>query len=89
MKTDDKGSSQKLWSSSSGDNDLGKGQVKMESNGQMQVVNTATQAILYKSTLPSDGSNFYLIMQNDGNLVTYDDKASPKWATNTVQKERL
>lgn len=43
--------------------------------------------IIYSSNTKSKGMPpYYLICQNDGNLVIYDSKETPLWATNTWGK---
>lgn len=81
MKTNDKGEYDKYWASNSVNNDIGKGQVKLDSNGQMKVM---TSTVLYKSTVPAaGGSGYFMVMQNDGRLVIYDSSNNPGWASSS------
>lgn len=84
MKIDAKGEYTKLWASSTANGDVGKGEVKMGDNGQMQIADNAV--VIYKNDIPATGSDFFMIMQNDGNLVIYNSLNSASWATNTCQQ---
>ncbi len=60
-----------------------KGELKLSSLGAVTITNSATQASIFAPKYEVSGENFFLIMQNDGNLVLYNSVDNPFWSSNT------
>ncbi len=56
--------------------------LSLENNGELALIVVATNEILWSAmTMGSDAA--YAIMQDDGNLVVYNNSQKPLWASNT------
>lgn len=66
------GAKESIWSSKSKDTAQSTCKVTLNDKGVISVTDDISSKALYTSTSTSTGSNFKLIMQNDGNLVVYN-----------------
>lgn len=65
---------EKIWCTATPDYTNFRGIIKLNLTGNMKVVNQFTSEIIYDPSYVTSGSNFFLILQNDGDLVVYNDE---------------
>lgn len=79
------GETQKIWCSPSEASEAGKGVLKLTEAGELSIQDSATQAVIYSACGAGAGEGFFLMMQNDGNLVVYNSENVATWSSDTYQ----
>lgn len=77
----------KIQCSASENSDAGKGILKLAESGELTIVNSASNAKILTVAAAASGEGIFLIMQNDGNLVTYDKENKALWGMGTQQND--
>lgn len=74
---------EKLWCTGTPNDAYTKGELRLSATGAITITNSATQANIFAPAYEVTGDNFFLIMQNDGNLCIYNSANSNFWCSNT------